>query len=343
MFRKATIIFLFFLFSISILLARKENGFARIDSLINAVSEKPFNGIVLISRSGEVVYQKKQGYSDLIKLIPLEENSRFVIGSISKQMTAAMVLQEYEKGKLQLHDPIKTYLPELSQEWADSVTIHDLLCHTHGIVGYNKPSLFPAGEKFAYSQIGYQILSEIVERLNNDNFNNLSLQFFRSLGMYQTSFPDTDSVYLVKGYYEEENGNIKEENNKTEYVPAGGFISTAGDLLIWNNNLYGGNILKEETLSRMFTKQPNAIRSHPIFGETDYGYGITVDTTDNIVQLGQTGYAPGFVSMDFYFPESRIGVIILENIAYDVDDIKKTFFYHTQILDILRKDLIMNK
>jgi D-alanyl-D-alanine carboxypeptidase len=74
------------------------------------------------------------------------------------------------------------------------------------------------------------------------------------------------------------------------------------------------------------TKQQGVVRNHPIFGITEYGYGISIDTKENILQFGQTGFCPGFVSMTYYFPKSKTSVIVLENIAYNTDDLKKTFF-----------------
>ena len=89
----------------------------------------------------------------------------------------------------------------------------------------------------------------------------------------------------------------------------------------------------------MTTKQDRAIRNHPLFGLTEYSYGITIDDKDGILQWGQTGFAPGFVSMNFYFPHEKMSVIILENVAYDISDLKKTFYYHTQILNIVRSHI----
>lgn len=333
--------FVLSLFSVPSILGQELNDFTRIDSLILVESQKPFNGVILISQNGKMVYYNKKGYSDLEKKTPLKDKSQFVIGSISKQITAVLVLQEYERGRLKLHEPVKTYLPESTQGWADSVTIHDLLCHTHGIIDFNKPSLFPAGEQYSYSQIGYQILSNILEAINKDSFTNLSLKLFKEIGMNNTFHPDSNFYKnLVRSYSEDANGNLILESDRTTYVPAGGFISTAKDLLIWNNYLYNGKLIRKETFELMTTKQLNAVRNHPIFGETSYGYGLTVDTNDNIIQLGQTGYAPSSVCMDFYFPESKVGVIVLENVAYDTENIKKTFSYHTDILNMVRDNLI---
>ncbi|MDR1200439.1 MAG: beta-lactamase family protein [Tannerellaceae bacterium] len=114
-----------------------------IDSLLAANSTKPFNGIVLIAKEGKTEYLKMTGFSDFDTKTPFKIDDPFVVGSVSKQFTAAVVLQEYDNGRLDLHAPIRTYLPDLSESWVDTVTIHHLLTHTHGIVSLDKPTLFP--------------------------------------------------------------------------------------------------------------------------------------------------------------------------------------------------------
>jgi CubicO group peptidase (beta-lactamase class C family) len=164
--------------------------------------------------------------------------------------------------------------------------------------------------------------------------------------MNNSFHPDTKKYKdLVKGYTEQENGVLVFETESFKnYVAAGSFISTATDLIIWNENLYNRKLLSDSTFKLMTTKQKNATRNHPIFGITDYGYGITVDTKDSILQYGQTGYAPGFISMNFYFPATKTSIIILENVAYDTDDLKKSFYYHTEVLKIVREsELIKNR
>ena len=311
----------------------------KIDNLISQKSEKPFNGIILISQNGMTKYSKNIGFSEIDKRIYLKFSDQFVIGSISKQITAVLVLQTYEKGHIKLDIPIKKYLPELTQSWADTVTIHQLLTHTHGIQQLDKPLDFKAGTQFSYSQIGYNLLSTIIERVTHKSFAVLSSELFEKCDMKNTFHPDIkDYKRLVLGYTEQENGSLAiEKNSFKNYVAAGSFISTVNDMILWNNNLFGGKILSDSILKLMTAKQKYATRNHPIFGKTDYGYGITVDTKDSILQYGQTGFAPGFVSMNFYFPKTKTSIIIFENIAYDTDDLKKTFYYHAEILKIIRE------
>jgi D-alanyl-D-alanine carboxypeptidase len=271
----------------------------------------------------------------------LQQDYQFVIGSISKQFTAVMVLQAYEKGLIKLNSTIKKYLPELTQSWADSITVHQLLTHTHGIQQLDKPLVFKAGTQFEYSQIGYNILASILERVNSKSFSDLSAELFEKCAMQNTFHPDIKKyLNLVKGYTEQDNGTLAFENESfNNYAAAGSFISTAQDLDLWNQNLQGGKLLKKGTFKMMVTKQKFAIRKHPIFGLTQYGYGLTVDKKEDILQIGQTGFAPGFISMNFYFPKTQTSAIVLENVAYDTNDLKKTFHYHTEILKIVRKEI----
>jgi D-alanyl-D-alanine carboxypeptidase len=341
---KLTSLVIILLFSFLSFCQKKNPYTTKIDSLILSKTTKPFNGIILISQNGKTSYSNVFGFSDLEKKTPLQLNSQFVIGSISKQITAVLVLQEYEKGHLKLNEPIHSYLPELTQKWADTVTVHHLLTHMHGIVALDKLTAFKVGTQFnySYSNTGYDLLSKITERTSGKSFAEQSKELFQKCGMKNTFHPDTKEYQnLVNGYTKQENGKIEFEENSFRNAPAAGsFVSTAPDLILWNQNLQGGKLLKTSSLKMMTTKQEGAIREHPLFGKTNYGYGITVDTKDAILQFGQTGFAPGFISMNFYFPETKTSVVVLENIAYDPNDLKNTFFYHTQILKTVRQEMM---
>lgn len=324
-------------------LTGKPDVAVKIDSLLHEKTTTPFHGVVLISQAGKTLYSTVMGYADIPKAIPLQSDSRFIIGSISKQITAVLVLQEFEKKHLQLDVPIHRYLPELQQAWADTVTVHHLLTHLHGIVALDKPTLFTPGTQFDYNlaNLGYSLLTTIVERTSGKSFMELSHQLFQQCGMKNTFHPSVKNIALVKGYTRQENGELQFEQHSFQNAPAaGGFISTAHDLVIWNEHLHNGKLLAPATYSMMTTKQRNALRQHPVWGATDYGYGITIDTKENILQLGQTGFAPGFISMNFYFPQTKTSVVVLGNVVYTTTNFKELFRYHAQILGILRKYLL---
>lgn len=310
----------------------------QIDSLIQSETSPAFNGIILITKKGKPVYEKVMGYGDFEKETPLSLESEFVIGSISKQFTAVLVLREYDQGRIDLHVPIRTYLPELTQTWADTITVHQLLTHTHGIISLDEPTTFPPGTAYAYSQIGYDLLAMIIEKTSGESFAVMSSMLFDQCKMYHTFHPDNWKYnHLVNGYTENESGDlVLEKNSFHNYPAAGSFISTASDLVQWNKMFYGGKLLKKKTMQLLTTKHPVALRNHPLFGITEYGYGITVDTKEDILQYGQTGFAPGFVSMNFYFPKTKTSLIILSNTAYHTTDFIQTFKFHMAIWHLVR-------
>ena len=118
-----------------------KNNIAVLDSLLETQSPRPFNGVVLITQDDDVLYQKALGFKNFEQRTALEGNDQFVINSNSKQITAALILLEVEKGTINLQVAINTYLPKLKQDWANTVTVHQLLNHTHGIAELNKPLL----------------------------------------------------------------------------------------------------------------------------------------------------------------------------------------------------------
>lgn len=327
---------LFLLLSYNLpLFSQYEKLNASIDSLLKVQSSTPFNGVLYCVSDDKIILNKVQGFSDMTAKSPLNVTDQFVIGSISKQFTAAIILKEYERKNVQLHVPIRWYLPELKQKWADSVTIHQLLTHTHGIVDMNQPSLFPAGTRFNYSQIGYDLLAKIAERTTGKKFDVLSKELFKKCGMTSTLHPDSEGIIsLVIGYTAKKDELAVEVNSFQNYPAAGGFISTVEDLVRWNECLYGGKVLKRKTLKLMQTKHQGAVRNHPLFGETHYGYGITISNEKEILKFGQTGFAPGFVSMNFYYPETKMSLIILSNTVYGEGDLNKAFEYPLKVIKL---------
>ncbi|WKK74705.2 serine hydrolase domain-containing protein [Marivirga salinae] len=296
-----------------------------------------FNGVILVTKDTTTIYSKAFGYSDLENKTPMNMENQFVIGSISKQITAVLVLREYEKGNLKLDDKIIQYLPDIKQSWANEVTIHHLLVHTHGIVDLNKPLEFELGSQFHYSQFGYELLSQILEKITGKTFNELSTECFAEYGLKNTYHPDNKNYKsLVKGYEETENGKLEFVTNSLEnYVAAGAFISNAKDLSKWNKMLYSGKLINEKTLILMETRY--ATRLHPIFDKIEYGYGLLFKDGENNTQIGAFGYAPGFVSACYHYPQTNMNLIVLENTARKLDNFKETFHVHTELMELIKK------
>lgn len=306
---------------------------SRIDSIVNG---NDFNGVILITKDTNTIYSKAFGYSDLETQMELRPSDQFVIGSISKQITAVLVLREYEKGNIALHDKIGEYLTDIKQPWVNKIDVHQLLTHTHGISSIDARLDFTPGSKFAYSQLGYELLAQILENITGKSFNELSTELFQEYGLSNTFHPDNESYKnLVKGYVEADNGTLEYATNSLDnYAAAGSFISTAEDLNKWNVLLYSGKLMDKSTLELMETRY--ATRLHPIFDKIEYGYGLLFKDGENNKQIGAFGYVPGFVSACYHYPQTGMNLIVLENTARQLDNFKETFRVHTDLMDLTR-------
>ncbi len=307
---------------------------AAIDSMLVA---EDFSGVVLIARDTTVLLQRSMGFSDLEAKEEMRPDEKFVVGSISKQLTAALVLREYEKGKMKLTDSLGTYLEGMSYGMGNQITVHHLLAHTHGIVELDQPLAFEPGAQFAYSQLGYDLLARVLEKVTGKSFRDLSTELFRDLEMNAIYHPDDPQMgTLALGYEESESGELSPASNSLRNYPAAGsFVSTAQDLLTWTHALHSGEVLQDSTLTLMKSKK--ATRIHPIFGELDYGYGLLYERGEENIQIGALGYAPGFVSACYYYPASHMTLVVLSNVAQNLDDFRETFRVHTEAMELVKQ------
>ncbi len=299
-----------------------ENLTTGLEKIIN---HNKFNGVILLKHGDQVIFSKVKGYANLNDSIELKKEDCFIIGSVSKQITAALVLREVENGRLTLDDKIGKYLTNVTQPWKSEISIHHLLTHTHGIIDINKPTIFKVGNQFKYSQLGYHLLAQILEQVTNKPFNKLTADLFQELTLNHTFHPkDKLKSNLVLGY-EEVNPDslIVSPYSLENYAAAGSIISNANDMLRWNELLHSGNIVKPETLALM--KTDFATRQHPIFGEIEYGYGLLFNKGESNIEIGALGYAPGFVTSSYYYPNTNLNLVILQNTALNLPNYKRTF------------------
>lgn len=321
-------------------ISKKSATVSRIDSLIQTDSIRPFNGVVLVCQNDSVVYSKMYGFSDIDKKIGFNKNDQFVIGSLSKQITAVLILQAIDRAELKLEDPLEKFLPELTLPWKDSVTVHHLLNHTHGIEDLEEPLKFQVGTDFSYSNLGYELLAQILEQTSKKSFSELLTEFFENNNMKYSAHPSINrNGNLIDGHVRNDTGKI---NTTTFYfnelsVASGTMISNSTDLQLWNKLLHKEKLLKKETYELMTTA--SATQNHSLFGEVGYGYGIRISKNQNIKEIGHTGYTPGFISMNFYYPETETSLIVLENLDQQNVDINNKFYFELKIREIIRNSL----
>lgn len=312
-----------------------------IDSILKLTAPRHFNGVVTVAQNGQTIYQQAYGFSDRNKKVPLTLKDQFIVGSISKQMTAALVMLEVEAGHIQLNNTINHYLPQLKARWKDSVTVEQLLNHTSGIKTVDLPLQNRPGRVFAYTNIAYELLGQILENVTHKSYAVLTMQLFDKCGMRNTTVPTASKAIrtLATGYMEEEGHTLTPTGSdllSQLKAPSGGIVSTTADLQRWNICLHQGKILKDATYRKMIT--PSSERDSR-WGRLNYGYGLQIDALDGIKEISHGGYVPGFISTNIYFPEKKLSVIILENTSWLPDDMNYTFFMEDKIRDLLRAQI----
>jgi CubicO group peptidase (beta-lactamase class C family) len=303
---------------------------SRMDKAVQSVvASKQFMGSVLVARGDQVLFSKGYGFANLEWNIPNATDTKFRIGSMSKQFTAAAILLLEEQGKVKVGDPIRKYLPEEPAAW-DKVTIYHLLTHTSGIVDLlntpgiqnmiplpqtpeqliaivrDKPLQFEPGTKFQYSSSGYNLLGCLIEKVSGQRYQDfIKKNIFMPLGMKDSGY-DTNIDILPKrasGYSPGPKGpeNAQYVHMSNTYS-AGGLYSTSEDLLRWEQGLFGGKILTPESLSKMTAPNLNG-----------YAFGIYVGTAKGRRRIIHEGGVPGFNSCMVYFPETKITISVLSN------------------------------
>ena len=160
---------------------------ARMEQIIHSfVAKRQFMGTVLVARGDRILFSKGYGFANLEWHIPNTPDTKFRLGSITKQFTAASILLLQERGKLNVQDPLKKYLPDEPAAW-DKITIFNLLTHTSGIPNFtaqsdyasemrapetaleiiahvrSKPLDFAPGTKWNYSNTGYVVVGYVIE------------------------------------------------------------------------------------------------------------------------------------------------------------------------------------
>lgn len=293
---------------------------------------RPFNGTVYMQEGNLPLYEKHFGKSNFENQTAIDSSAIFAIGSLSKQITATLALLAIEENKISLNQPISNYLPELNKDF-QKITVHQLLNHTSGITNNKKNLAFEPGKDFYYSNTAYNLIGEIISKVSNKPFEDIAKTLFEKLNMKDTYSPNNyKGKNLVNGYDGNEKIKLKKidslllhlSSNKIG-IPAGGFLSTARDLAIWNKNLHEGKILKPETYQLMIT--PSSLRKHPLWGDVGYGYGIQIENK-NPKHYFHSGYIKGFPCLNVYYPNTKTTIIMLENVANDSRDFSYIFSHH---------------
>ena len=305
---------------------------ARIDQVAQSYAKgHKFMGAVLVARGSRVLFSRGYGFADLEWQVPNSPETKFRLGSVTKQFTAACILLLEERGKLKVDDPVKNYVTDAPAAW-DKITIFHLLTHTSGIPNFtafpdyaklepfpttaaelvarfrDKPLEFTPGKKWNYSNSGYVLLGYLIEKASGQTYADFVRQnIFVPLDMKDSGYdsntaiiPRRASGYRLDSLGCENAGYI----NMTVPNAAGGLYSTTGDLLKWEEALFGGKLLKPESLARMTTPS-----------KENYAFGLQVETVGGHKVIEHGGGIEGFVTELEYYPDDRLTVAVLENVT----------------------------
>lgn len=300
-------------------------------------SQLPFSGIVLVAQQGKLLWN----YSN--KAAPLTAQRQFIIGSQSKQITAALVLQAVDQQRLALTDPLAKFLPEQRERFGDVITIKHLLEHSSGLgQGGTAPTGTP-GSTFAYSNTGYDLLGEVLERIYGEPFAAQTARLFRRCEMAHSFAPSrqqlTSKAPLLVAGLTERSGQLMAAPLDVPFSnnPSGRLVSSAGDLIRFQQCLHQQALLKPSSYQQMTS--PQMLRPHR-WGALGYGFGLQISKADGLTEYSHSGFVEGYISTTLYYPQFATGLVLLEPLSLDPADPQRAFYYHDQMRQALRTQLI---
>ena len=285
-------------------------------------------GSVLVAQNGRILLDKGYGFANLERRIRNDPSTKFRLGSLTKQFTAASILLLEERGKLSVDDPIKKFLPDAPAAW-DKITIFNLLTHTSGIPNdtefpefaasmklpttpekliaqfRDKPLDFQPGQDWRYSNSGYILLGYLIEKLSGQSYTQfLQENIFTPLGMKDSGY-DTESVTISNRAAGYKKGTLADAEyiNMSQPFSAGGLYSTTEDLLRWERGLFGGAVLSPNSLKKMTTAY-----------KSDYAFGLWSRERSEHRVMEHGGGINGFRSWLAYYPKDNLTIVVLGNV-----------------------------
>ncbi|RYG49415.1 class A beta-lactamase-related serine hydrolase [bacterium] len=280
-------------------------------------------------RDGRVIRHGEYGYADLENRVRVRRETKFEIGSMTKQFTAAIVSLLAQEGKLGLDDPAGKYLTDLPEEWRP-LTLRRLLSHTAGLKDYlgamsitetryfppkeivdkmGKSKLdFAPGTSWSYSNTGYHVLSMIIEKIDGKPLaQSMQDRLFKPLGMKDTgsSLPDEVLANRARGYMRAAKGwkNTPTINPSLAFG-AGFLVSTLDDLALWQKALQSGKIPTEEMW------KPVALNDGRLW---NYGLGWMIEPIDGKTIVYHGGNTVGQSANILMMPNRREALVVLTN------------------------------
>jgi CubicO group peptidase (beta-lactamase class C family) len=312
----------------------------RIDSLMNYyASSFDFNGAAFVSLKGTTLHNKGYGYKDRYAKLKNDANGIFMIGSITKQFTAEIILMLAKEGKLHLDDKLSLYYPDYKS--SEKISLEQLLTHTSGIYNYtddtlwskhpteavsheqmlsifkDKPLNFEPGAKFEYSNSNYILLTYIIEQVCGKPYTQVARErIIGPLGMTYSGFDFTHlrdrnkttgyNSVIIDSFYADQ------IEDSTQSLGAGALYSTTADLYKWHRALQSYTLLDKDWQRRAYTPHLE-----------NYGYGWIVKKYLDKEVLAHSGGIGGFYTYILRIEREDLCIILLSNIRHTGADNNK--------------------
>lgn len=288
-----------------------------------------FSGTVLVSKNDSIVFKKAYGFADYEWKVNNTIDSKFSLASVSKQFTAVAILQLAESKKLSLEDPLSKYFNDFPK--GDKITLKMMLSHNSGLqMDYDelylsktdlnkdsvytylakKPLLFEPGTSTAYSNIGYYLLAQIIEKVTGQSYSAyLKQNLFDKAKMYNSGVSANDAIVdkMTQLYYFNDNKLVKNPYINWNFnLGHDGVYSTVEDLNLWNKVLFDSQtLLSEESKKKMFTS----------YNDQNYGYGVVINPfyNQNHQLIAHDGGFFGAMTSFNKFTEDKVFITVLSN------------------------------
>jgi CubicO group peptidase (beta-lactamase class C family) len=311
----------------------------KVDKLFAAWDKTTSPGATLaVIRDGRIIYKRGYGMAKIEDGIVMTPDKIFDIGSVSKQFTAACVVKLALEGKLSIDDNVRKHIPELP-DYGTPITIRHLLHHTSGLRDYNallelagfrcdsdcpnvdealevicrqKKLNYPPGEDYSYTNTGYFLLSQIVERVSGKSLNAFAQEtIFKPLGMEHTLYQD-DHTQIIKNRatgYDPAGSGFKIDLSNWDETGDGNVYTSVEDLYLWDQAFYT-KALGKELMDMLHTTGTLANGK-----KIDYAFGLVVTEYKGLKVVEHGGSWAGFRAGIVRFPEERFSVICLANLG----------------------------
>ena len=315
-----------------------QNLTQKLDALLKSHVGKDEPGMaVLIINDGKTLYKDGFGLADVATQTPITAQTNFRMASVSKQFTAACIMLLENQGKLSYEDNLLKFFPDFNKETGSKIKIRHLLTHTSGILDYEElipdnlkqqildtdvlqmlksqsKSYFSAGSKFRYSNSGFCLLEQIIEKASGQNFVTfIKENIFEPLGManstiYETARPVPNRAM---GYSRKKDGKLDfSDQSITSATKGDGCVYTSlDDYAKWYEALINNKLIDTETALKKI--------NHKIEGVKDisYGLGWFNGTANNGLEVYHTGSTCGFSNVVNIVPARKSLFVYFSNIA----------------------------